>query len=104
MSQPETIYGLPLGQRVGFLMRQALNFFGATPHDRERFWMHGPVGILAATLTLWDAPTGIVFAGSFLIYEIVQDWRKGDSSYKDVFGYVMFYGATAAVRYGLSWV
>lgn len=55
----------------------------------KRFWMHFPLGLLAAFFLVVIPATGIIFAASFLAYEIIQDWRKHDSSYKDVIGYLV---------------
>jgi len=54
--------------------------------------IHTPLGILTA-LMLWRMPVGgVVFAFGFLVYEIAEDWRKGDQAYVDVFGYLLGLG------------
>lgn len=69
--------------------------------DWHRFWMHFPMGMFAALLltqpkTLW---IGIALAFSFLVYEIMNDWRKKDWSYKDVCGFVWGIGAVGLIIY-----
>jgi hypothetical protein len=40
-----------------------------------------------------------MFAVGFLIYEILNDWRIKDHSYKDVLGYLYGIGAGAVILY-----
>ena len=70
--------------------------------------MHIPVGLGVVAIIclpiLLGFPSSLsfafivlgLFAGlSFLVYEVLQDWRKGDKSFKDVIGFVegLFLGA-----------
>lgn len=54
-----------------------------------RALLHVPVGIVAAWLLLWSPPVGYVFAGSFLAYEVVEDWRVADFAYRDLVGFLV---------------
>jgi len=62
-----------------------------TKHDWLRFWLHLPVGVVCALLTYWHAPLGISGTMIFVTYEIMNDWRKADNSYKDVYGFCWGY-------------
>ena len=70
--------------------------------------MHIPVGLGVVAIIclpiLLGFPTllclALIVVGSlaglsFLVYQIMQDWRKGDKSFKDVIGFVegLFIGA-----------
>ena len=79
------------------MVKQLLRFFGETPHDRERFWLHFPVGVIALFLTLWKLEIGITFAVIFLIYEVMNDWRKVDHSYKDIYGFAFGFCIPAVI-------
>ena len=68
-----------------------------TKDEQYRFWLHAPVGGVAAWLTFELAALGIMAMVSFLFYEAIQDWRKKDRSYKDVIGAVTFYFVVGAV-------
>jgi hypothetical protein len=58
--------------------------------------MHVPAGIFSAVLMSgWPLAGAALFAG-FLVYEIVEDWRISDHSYKDVVSYLYGFGGTAA--------
>ena len=59
------------------------------------FLLHFPVGVVAFFLTLWKPSIGITFTFIFLTYEIMNDWRKKDHSYKDVYGFAFGYGIPA---------
>ena len=85
-----------------FVKQQAQRVFGYTKDEIERFFLHVPVGVLAAVLTLWDAPLGLGFSGAFLFYEGIQDWKKDDWSYKDVFGFMAAYGVTGLLLWLLE--
>lgn len=78
-------------------VNQLLKFFGETKHDRERFGLHFPVGVGALFLTLWKPEIGITAAVLFLAYEVIQDWRKKDWSFKDVYGFVFGYYVPAII-------
>ena len=84
------------------LFRQILRFIGKTAHDRERFWLHFPVGAGALYLTLRSPAVGLIFAGIFLTYEIAQIWENIsrnilDESHKDIFGFAFGYGIAAYI-------
>lgn len=67
--------------------------------DWLRLLWHIPVGMLGVAIMGWavlyktvfivNIVVGVVFLASFLVYEIMQDWRKGDKSFKDVIGAVV---------------
>ena len=66
-----------------------------TKDDWFRLWLHFPVGALACILTLWKEPVGVSLTVAFIAYEVMNDWRKKDWSYKDVMGFVVGYATTA---------
>ena len=59
-----------------------------TKNELIRAAMHFPVGVAVACLISWSLAHGIMLGIAFLIYEIMNDWRKKDWSYKDVYGYI----------------
>ena len=59
--------------------------------------MHIPVGALAAWFYTGGWALCLVFAAGFLFYELIQDWRIRDRSYKDVYGFLIGFGGGAAV-------
>ena len=65
-----------------------------TRDELIRAAMHFPVGVLAVLIMAFVNPPnlgiaiGLLGALAFLVYEIMQDWRKHDKSYKDVIGFV----------------
>ncbi len=63
----------------------------------HRFWMHFPIGVLAAVGTFLEPAWGITLFAGFLAYEFIQEWRKKDHSYKDVIGTLVAYGLTGAL-------
>ena len=77
-------------------------FLGMTRHDWARFWLHLPVGVVAAFLTIWKPAVGGSFTFIFVSYEILNDWRKHDNSYKDVYGFAVGYGVFAMAWLWLS--
>ena len=56
--------------------------------DLLRALLHFPVGLFVAWLISWNTGQGVMLGVAFLMYELLNDWRKVDSSYKDVLGYV----------------
>ena len=75
-------------------------------HDWIRFWLHFPVGLFVAGLTWFIPLLGMLLGVSFLVYEIVQDWRKSDSSFKDIYGYTFGLGTGGVIILivgGLIW-
>ena len=57
--------------------------------------MHFPVGMLGAWLIDQSPAIGIMFTAYFGLYEVMNDWRKADKSYKDVIGAVFGFGVMA---------
>ena len=54
--------------------------------DWKRLWMHLPWGLLAVGLFVFHPLLGATACFSTFVYEAFNDWRKMDSSYKDVLG------------------
>lgn len=67
-----------------------------------RLIMHFPVGLFAAWLTIIMPVPGVLFTLGFYVYEVMNDWRKVDWSYKDVIGFVAGYGTLLAIWYVLT--
>ena len=65
--------------------------------DAIRFWLHFPVGCLCAWLTFNHVALGISLTAWFALYEIMNDWRKVDHSYKDIYGAVFGFGIVATM-------
>ena len=68
-----------------------------TRQDMIRALIHLPVGAFAAWLSTGHWVLCLVFSLSFLFYEIIQDWRIKDRSYKDIFGFLIGFGILGAV-------
>ena len=54
--------------------------------DWTRLAIHLPWGLLAVGLFLFHPLLGATACFMELGYEFINDWRKGDTSYKDVIG------------------
>lgn len=65
--------------------------------DWKRLWTHFPGGLLGAYLHWFHWSTGLIFNGLFIVYEIVQDWRTGDSGFKDILGHVAGYATGCGI-------
>ena len=63
--------------------------------DIARAAIHFPVGVFAAWLATVASVLCLVFGIGFLTYEILEDWRIADRGYKDVFGFLVGFGAGA---------
>ena len=57
-----------------------------TREDWHRLLIHLPWGVLAVGLFLFDPLLGLTACFMELGYEFINDWRKVDSSFKDVIG------------------
>jgi len=57
--------------------------------DFKRAALHFPVGVFTAWLGTVSPVTCGVFGAGFLVYEVMEDWRIKDRSYKDVLGYLV---------------
>lgn len=74
---------------------------GMTKADWIRAAEHTPHGVAVVFIMAYIQPQelgiaiGVMAGLSFLFYQIMQDWRKGDKSFKDVVGFVagIFIGA-----------
>ena len=51
-----------------------------------RFWMHAPVGAVAAPLLVALPAVGIAICIGFTVYEMWQGYRKKDHGYRDFLG------------------
>jgi len=56
--------------------------------DWVRFWLHFPVGVICAWLVFQVPFTGFIASLGFMFYEILEDWRIADQSYKDMLGFL----------------
>jgi len=65
--------------------------------ELERAALHFPVGCFGAYLCFVHPMMGLVFNIGFLVYEAMNDWRKKDWSYKDIFGYLCGFGVAAGI-------
>ncbi len=68
-----------------------------TKQDWKRFWMHFPVGIICAWLVYQSPPLGIIASVGFMFYEVLEDWRIKDLSFKDMLGFLWGFIATATI-------
>ena len=53
----------------------------------HRFWLHFPIGIFIVAVFVIHPYLAWLNAIAFLTYEVMNDWRKKDNSYKDVVGF-----------------
>jgi len=56
-----------------------------------------PVGLFNVFLAYAGWIYGLIFFGSFIVYEVTEDWRLKDSAYIDIYGYLIGFslGTTA---------
>jgi len=59
-----------------------------TQNDWFRLAIHLPWGLLAVGLFVFHPLLGMTACFSTFVYELANNWRKGDSSYKDILGIV----------------
>lgn len=71
--------------------------------DFKRAALHFPVGVFTAWLGTVSPVTCGVFGAGFLVYEVLEDWRLKDRSYKDVFGYLIGIGAGTFIFWPIGW-
>lgn len=60
--------------------------------NRDRFircLIHIPAGIFTIFCGVVDGIFALVFFGSFMVYEVTEDWRLKDKAYIDIFGYLV---------------
>jgi len=55
--------------------------------DIIRALLHFPVGVVCAVIAIFNPINGGLAVLTFLTYETLNDWRKDDWSFKDVFGF-----------------
>lgn len=72
-----------------------------TKEDWVRLGMHLPWGLVGASLFISDRATGIAAILLMVAYEAFNDWRKHDSSYKDVLGIVWGFLLGSYIIWGL---
>lgn len=56
--------------------------------DWKRFFMHFPVGVICAWLVFQIPAIGIIASIGFMFYEVLEDWRIKDLSFKDMLGFL----------------
>ena len=69
-----------------------------TKSDIYRALLHFPVGLLACDFTFQAPVPGAIFSIGFLTYEVIEDWRIKDRSYKDIWGYLVGYALVGILR------
>ena len=68
------------------------------PKDLIRWLIHIPIGgVIAYMIMRIDPVMGSVVAFYFFGYEVLEDWRVADRSFKDVFGSLIGMIATGFV-------
>ena len=66
-----------------------------------RAGIHAPVGVFAAWVIQHSPTLGFTIAITFIAYEIAQDWRIGDRSFKDILGFLIGLSIGALVFFAL---
>ena len=56
--------------------------------DDKRFWMHIPVGIIAVLTIIVSPVAAVMLLVTFLVYQVMEDWKIGDHSYIDINGFM----------------
>ena len=56
--------------------------------DWKRFWMHLPIGVICALLVYYLPTIGILATVGFMFYEVLEDWKINDLSFKDMLGFL----------------
>jgi hypothetical protein len=70
------------------------------PRDLIRWAIHIPIGCVIAYMILKvSVALGITVGVFFLAYEVLEDWRVRDRSFKDIFGSLIGMIATGLVIY-----
>jgi len=70
--------------------------------DWRRFWLHVPHGTGIAFFTLAHPVLGALFFGVVCLYQVLEECRIHDLSYKDVAGYAGGMPVGAALWYALA--
>lgn len=65
------------------------NYYVVNWTDTKRAAEHLPVGVLVAWALGHSPYLGVTMAVTFLTYEVAQDWRKHDQSFKDILGFLI---------------
>ncbi len=73
-----------------------------TKDEIIRAFLHLPVGLLNAWFFSFNEMLGLGMVITFLCYEAMNDWRKKDWSYKDIFGYAFGLGLGGVAIYFTS--
>ena len=73
--------------------------------EAKRLWQHVAVGILGGAL-FFTVPgeAAVTFNAGFMGYEVIQDWRKHDHSYKDWIGWLVGLGIALGIASILGFV
>ncbi len=72
-----------------------------TKNEIIRALLHLPVGLMNAWFFSFNEMLGLAMVITFLCYEAMNDWRKVDWSYKDIFGYAIGLGMGGIAIYFL---
>ena len=60
--------------------------------DAWRIAMHFPFGAFGAWLIGNNPTQGTIYVVIFLAYELMEDWREIDRSFKDIMGFALGFG------------
>lgn len=74
-----------------------------TKDDVKRAIIHYPVGFFTAWLATETWVIAILLGVGFLVYEVIEDWRIHDKSFKDVFGNLIGLGSGGFIFALLGW-
>jgi len=70
---------------------------GRLTTTRLRHWAHPLAGITSAFSYLLSPFLPIACIMAFISYEVVQDWRCGTNSYKDIFEFITPFFVTVVI-------
>lgn len=69
----------------------------------KRFFLHMAMGMFTGALLWGWGLAGILMFLGFLAYEVVEDWRIRDRSYRDIFGFLWGFGGLVTLRIAWLW-
>jgi len=78
------------------------SIFAVNKEDLARVLMHIPVGLVACLLVYAHWSLAIIFAMSFLYYELNEDMHLSDEAFKDVKGFIWGCGIGGVVILALK--
>lgn len=61
---------------------------------RPRHWAHPAAGVVAGVVGQKSPELAIAGVGIFIAYEVIQDWRAGTESWKDILEFAVAYYIT----------